>query len=181
MEQIPATAPQPRLLDEVRRQIRIRHYAYSAERSYVSWTKFFVRFRCLRPPRDMGAAEVEAFLSYLATDRKVSASTQNQAKAALLFLYKAVLNIDLPWLQEVVSAQGSRRLPVVLTRQEVKTLLEALHGTNWLIASLLYGTGMRVIEGLRPRVKDLDLERGEAARPVTRSSKNPACVSRETR
>ncbi len=109
----------------------------------------------------MGGAEVEAFLSYLASDRKVSASTQNQAKAALLFLYKAVLGIDLPWLRELVSAQGSRRLPVVLTRQEVKTLLEALHGTSWLIASLLYGTGMRVIEGLRLRVKDLDLERRE--------------------
>lgn len=109
----------------------------------------------------MGAVEVEAFLSYLATDRKVSASTQNQAKAALLFLYKAVLGIDLPWLQEVVSARGSRRLPVVLTRQEVTKLLESLHGTSWLIASLLYGTGMRVIEGLRLRVKDLDLERRE--------------------
>jgi len=161
MEQAPATPPPPRLLDEVRRQIRIRHYAYSTERTYIYWTKFFVRFHRLRHPREMGAVEVEAFLSYLATDRKVSASTQNQAKAALLFLYKAVLGIDLPWLQEVVSAQGSRRLPVVLTRQEVKTLLEALHGTSWLIASLLYGTGMRVIEGLRLRVKDLDLERRE--------------------
>lgn len=179
MEQIPATPPQPRLLVEVRRQIRIRHYAYSTERSYVYWTRFFVRFHRLRHPRDMGAAEVEAFQSHLATDRKVSTSTQNQAKAALLFLYKAVLNIGLPWLQEVISAQGSRRLSVVLTRQEAKTLLEALHGTNWLIAGLLYGTGMRVIEGLRLRVKDL--ERGEAASPVSRSSKNPACASRETR
>lgn len=97
MEQIPATPPQPRLLDELRRQIRIRHYAYSTERSYVYWTKFFVRFHRLRHPRDMGAAEVEAFLSYLPTDRKVSASTQNQAKAALFFLYKAVLDIDRPW------------------------------------------------------------------------------------
>ncbi|TXL64339.1 hypothetical protein FHP08_15545 [Zeimonas arvi] len=85
------------------------------------------------------------------------------------------------WLQEVVSPQGSRRLPVVLTRQKVKTLLEALRGTNWLIASLLDGAGMRVIEGLRLRVKELDLERGEAARPVSRSSRNPACASRETR
>jgi len=155
------TSSAPRLLDEVRRQIRIRHYAYSTERTYVYWTKFFVRFHRMRHPREMGGAEVEAFLSYLASDRKVSASTQNQAKAALLFLYKAVLGIDLPWLRELVSAQGSRRLPVVLTRQEVKTLLEALHGTSWLIASLLYGTGMRVIEGLRLRVKDLDLERRE--------------------
>lgn len=155
------TSSAPRLLDEVRRQIRIRHYAYSTERTYVYWAKFFVRFHRMRHPREMGAAEVEAFLSYLASERKVSASTQNQAKAALLFLYKAVLGIDLPWLRELVSAQGSRRLPVVLTRQEVKTLLEALQGTSWLIASLLYGTGMRVIEGLRLRVKDLDLERRE--------------------
>lgn len=107
MEQIPATPPLPRLLDEVRRQIRIRHYACSTERAN-------------RP-----------------------ASTQDQGKAALLFLYKAVLGIDLPWFREVVSAQGSRRLPVVLTRREVKTLPKALHGTSWLIASLLYGTGMR--------------------------------------
>lgn len=155
------TSSAPRLLDEVRRQIRIRHYAYSTERTYVYWAKFFVQFHRMRHPREMGAAEVEAFLSYLASERKVSASTQNQAKAALLFLYKAVLGIDLPWLRELVSAQGSRRLPVVLTRQEVKTLLEALQGTSWLIASLLYGTGMRVIEGLRLRVKDLDLERRE--------------------
>src|SRR5690606_1978701 len=92
---------------------------------------------------------------------QVSASTQNQAKAALLFLYKAVLGVDLPWLGEIVSAQRSRRLPVVLTRREVKVLLENLRGTGWLIASLLYGTGLRVIEGLRLRVKDLDLERRE--------------------
>lgn len=104
------TSSAPRLLDEVRRQIRIRHYAYSTERTYVYWTKFFVRFHRMRHPREMGGAEVEAFLSYLASDRKVSASTQNQAKAALLFLYKAVLGIDLPWLRELVSAQGSRRL-----------------------------------------------------------------------
>jgi len=119
------TSSAPRLLDEVRRQIRIRHYACSTERTYVYWTKFFVRFHRMRHPREMGAAEVEAFLSYLASERKVSASTQNQAKAALLFLYKAVLGIDLPWLRELVSARGSRRLPGVLTRREVKTLLEA--------------------------------------------------------
>ncbi|TXL64340.1 phage integrase N-terminal SAM-like domain-containing protein [Zeimonas arvi] len=94
MEQIPATPPQPRLLDEVRRQIRIRHYAYSTERNCVYWTKIFVRLQ--RHPRDMGAAEVEAFPSYLATDRKAWASTQNQAKAALLFFYKSVPDIDLP-------------------------------------------------------------------------------------
>lgn len=151
----------PSLIDEVRRQVRVRHYSFSTERTYVYWTRFFVRFHGLRHPREMGASEVEAFLSHLATERKVSASTQNQAKAALLFLYKAVLGVDLPWLGEIVSAQRSRRLPVVLTRREVKVLLENLRGTGWLIASLLYGTGLRVIEGLRLRVKDLDLERRE--------------------
>jgi integrase len=167
------TSSAPRLLDEVRRQIRIRHYAYSTERTYVYWTKFFVRFHRMRHPREMGAAEVEAFLSYLASDRKVSASTQNQAKAALLFLYKAVLGIDLPWLRELVSAQGSRRLPVVLTRQEVKTLLEALHGTSWLIANLLYGTGMRVIEGLRVRARRQKPTRRHPSKATTRRPPSP--------
>lgn len=159
--ELQTTVPPLRLIDEVRRQIRVRHYSFSTERSYVYWTRAFVRFHSPRHPREMGAAQVEAFLSHLATTRNVSASTQNQAKAALLFLYKAVLGLELPWLREIVSAQRPRKLPVVLTRLEVKALLQALHGTSWLIASLLYGTGMRVIEGLRLRVKDLDLERRE--------------------
>lgn len=161
METAPHPPSRPSLIDEVRRQIRVRHYSFSTERTYVYWTRFFVRFHGLRHPREMGAPEVESFLSHLATERKVSASTQNQAKAALLFLYKAVLGVDLPWLGEIVSAQRSRRLPVVLTRREVKVLPENLRGTGWLIASLLYGTGLRVIEGLRLRVKDVDLERRE--------------------
>lgn len=109
----------------------------------------------------MGATEITAFLSHLAVDRGVSASTQNQAKAALLFLYKEVLGTDLPWLQEIVTAKASRRLPVVLTPHEVRDLLLHLDGTNWLIASLLYGTGMRILEALRLRVKDVEFERRE--------------------
>ena len=109
----------------------------------------------------MGAAQVEAFLTYLATERGVSASTQNQAKAALLFLYKQVLEIDLPWLDEIVQAKQARRLPVVLTQREVREMLQHLNGTTWLAVSLLYGTGMRLLEGLRLRVKDVEFERRE--------------------
>ena len=107
----------------------------------------------------MGAAEVEAFLSHLAVDRNVSAATQNQAKSALLFLYREVLGMALPWMSEVVSAKQSRRLPVVLTEREVRNLLLQLSGTHGLVAGLLYGTGMRLLEGLRLRVKDVDVER----------------------
>ena len=128
---------------------------------YVDWARRFILFHQKRHPRDMGASEVEAFLSYLAVQRQVSSSTQNQAKAALLFLYKEVLQIDLPWLDDITAAKANKRLPVVLTPREVRALLLELNGTLWLIASLLYGTGMRVMEGLRLRVKDLDFERRE--------------------
>ena len=121
----------------------------------------FVRFHGLQHPRTLGAPQAEAFLSHLASERHVAASTQSQAKAALLFLYKHVLQVDLPWLDEVVAAHRPRRLPVVLTHSEVRSLLGALNGQTWLIASLLYSTGLRVIEGLRLCVKDLDLERRE--------------------
>jgi len=127
----------------------------------VGWVRRFILFHGKRHPREMGAAEVEGFLSYLVVNHGVSASTQNQAKAALLFLYKHVLGMDLPWLKEVVQAKGGRRLPVVLTHGEVRALLDQLEGTMGLIARLLYGTGMRLMEGLRLRVKDLEFERGE--------------------
>lgn len=120
MEPQDSVPPPPRLTDEIRRQIRVRHYSFSTERSYVYWTRAFVRFHDMRHPRVMGATEVEAFLSHLATARNVSASTQNQAKAALLFLHKTVLGVELPCLHEIVSAQRPRRLPVALTRLEVK-------------------------------------------------------------
>ncbi len=156
----PGETPSPvRLLDQVRARIRVKHYALRTEKVYVDWVRRFIRFHRRRHPRDMGAAEVEAFLSHLAVDRQVSASTQNQAKAALLFLYKEVLGSALPWLDEIVQARVTRRLPVVLTSREIKALLDELDGTLWLFVALLYGTGMRLLEGLRLRAKDVDFER----------------------
>jgi integron integrase len=124
----------------------------------VEWARRFILFHHKRHPKEMGAAEVTAFLSHLALERRVSASTQNQAKAALLFLYKRVLGMDLPWLDEIVQAKRTRRLPVVLSPQEVRSLLDQMEGTMGLVAELLYGTGMRVLEALRLRVKDLDFD-----------------------
>lgn len=131
------------------------------EQAYVDWARRYILFHHKRHPAEMGAEELTAFLTHLAVQRKTSASTQNQAKAALLFLYKAVLLKELPWLDEVVQAKRGQRLPVVLTSREVRELLLNLNGTMWLIVSLLYGTGMRLLEGLRLRVKDIDFERRE--------------------
>jgi integron integrase len=152
---------EPRLLDRLRDTLRLRHYALRTEESYVQWARRFILFHNKRHPKDMGATEVEAFLTHLAVEARVAPSTQNQAKAALLFLYKQVLCVELPWLDEVVGAKERHRLPVVLTTSEVRTLLHELSGRTALIASLLYGTGMRLLEGLRLRVKDVDLERRE--------------------
>jgi integron integrase len=151
----------PRLLDQLREAIRIRHYSLRTEEAYVDWTRRFVLFHGKRHPLVMGAPEVELFLSHLAQDRHVSASTQNQAKAALLFLYRHVLAVELPWLDEVVQAKHSPRLPVVLSASEVRQLLDQMNGTSGLVARLLFGSGMRLLEGLRLRVKDLDLLRHE--------------------
>lgn len=151
----------PRLLDQVRDQIRLKHYSIRTERVYCEWVKRFIRFHNYRHPEEMGAAEVEAFISDLAVRRTVSASTQNQALAALLFLYKQVLKLDLPWLGEVVRAKKPQRLPVVLTIAEVQRVLMQLQGELWLATSLLYGSGMRLMEVLRLRVKDVDFARNE--------------------
>ena len=151
----------PRLLDQLRARLRTLHYSIRTEQVYVDWARRFVLHHSKRHPRDMGATEVEAFLSHLAVQRNVSAATQNQAKSALLFLYREVLGIELPWLSEVVSAKQSRRLPVVLTEREVRELLLQLNGTTGLVASLLYGTGMRLLEGLRLRIKDVEFTRRE--------------------
>lgn len=151
----------PRLLDQMRAEIRVRHYSIRTEEAYVDWARRYILFHNKRHPKDMGAEQVRDFLSYLATERKVSASTQNQAKSALLFLYRQVLGIQLPWLDEVISAKSSRRLPVVLTQVEARRLLNSLSGTMGLITSLLYGTGMRLLEGLRLRVKDVEFTRRE--------------------
>ena len=151
----------PRLLDQLREQIRVRHYSIRTEDVYVHWVRSFIRFHRLRHPADMGAAEVEQFLSYLAVKRSVSASTQNQALSALLFLYKHVLHIELPWLDDVVRAKRPERLPVVLSREETQQLLALLEGTVGLVAQLLYGSGLRLMEAVRLRVKDVDFSRRE--------------------
>lgn len=142
----------------VRDRIRVRHYSYRTETSYLGWIRRFIRFHGGRHPRDLGGPEVEQFLSYLATERKVAASTQNQALSAILFLYREALEINLPWLDGIVRAKRPARIPVVLSRDEVRRILAQLEGTHWLAASLLYGAGLRVSECLRLRVKDLDFE-----------------------
>ncbi|MCM5682494.1 integron integrase [Schlegelella sp. S2-27] len=151
----------PRLLDQIRHRARLLHYSLRTEDTYVDWVRRFILFHGKRHPREMGAAEVAAFLTHLAVDRQVAASTQNQAKAALLFLYGQVLGLDLPWLADVVAAKVPRRLPVVLTQREARDLLLQMNGTMWLAAALLYGTGMRLLECLRLRVKDVEFERRE--------------------
>lgn len=161
MTNTPDNSQQPKLLDQVVARLRVKHYSLRTEKSYVDWIKRYIFHHGKRHPKDMGAAEVESFLSHLAVARNVSASTQNQAKSALLFLYKEVLGLDLPWLDNVTQAKMPKRMPVVLTQSEVQALLTRLDGTLWLIASLLYGSGLRVMECLRLRVKDVDLSRRE--------------------
>jgi len=151
----------PKLLDQLRIVIRTLHYSIRTEDAYADWARRFILFHGKQHPASMGAPHVEAFLSHLAVERRVSASTQNQAKAALLFLYKRVLRIELPWLDEVVSAKASQRLPVVLTQREVREMLLNTSGTMWSVCSLLYGTGMRLLECLRLRVKDIEFARHE--------------------
>jgi integron integrase len=145
-----------RLLDRVREALRVRHYALRTEEVYLQWIRRFIIFNDKRHPDEMGEEEVQNFLSHLAVVGKVAASTQNQALSALLFLYGKVLGRELDWLQGVTRAKQPKRLPVVLTREEVSRLLAEMIGTNALVASLLYGTGMRVMEGVRLRVKDID-------------------------
>lgn len=157
----PGQAGPRKLLDQVRDKIRLKHYSIRTEQAYVDWVRRFVLFHGKRHPSVMGAAEVEAFLTHLAVEGKVSASTQNQAKAAILFLYREVIGQELPWLDGVEQAKVSRRLPVVLTHAEVSALLDRLKGVHALLGRLLYGTGMRLMEGMRLRVKDVEFERKE--------------------
>ncbi len=154
-----ASVPKLTLLEAVRREIRTRHMSIRTEEQYVYWIRAYVRHHGLRHPRDMGPAEVESFLSMLATERRVSASTHNQALSALLFLYRAVLKQDLPWLEGLERPRTPRRLPVILTVDEVADALVHLQGEHALLARLLYGTGMRIMEALRLRVKDIDFAR----------------------
>jgi integron integrase len=157
----PASAPPPRLIVQVRHRIRFRHYSLRTEEAYVHWIRHYVVFHGRRHPRDLGADHITAFLSALANDRNVAPATQNQALAALLFLYREVLNIDLPGINGVARAKGERRLPVVLTQTEAHALLGEMSGTHALMARLLYGTGLRLAECLQLRVKDIELERLE--------------------
>jgi integron integrase len=149
------------LLDKVREACRLRHFSPRTEKAYAGWIRRFIRFHRRRHPREMGAPEVEAFLSSLARDRAVSASTQNQALSALLFLYNAVLGVGISAVDGVVHAKRPVRVPVVLSRTEVARLLGRLDGACWLVASLMYGSGLRLLECAQLRVKDLDLERLE--------------------
>jgi integron integrase len=159
------TIPQPRkLLDQVRDKIRFKHFSLSTEKTYVSWIRQFILFHGKRHPTEMGAAEVESFLTYLATQRHVSSATQNQALSALLFLYRDVLAVELPWVDGFERSKKPRRLPVVLTVAEIQALLKVTDIAPMpinLIIKLLYGTGMRLMEAVRLRVKDVELNRKE--------------------
>lgn len=155
------TSNEPKLLDVVRGKIRLKHYSIRTEQAYLDWIKRYILYFDKQHPKDLGAVEVEAFLTHLAVVRNVSASTQNQAKSALLFLYKEVMGEALPWLDNVEQAKVPKRLPVVLTQDEVGQLLSRLEGTHHLVVSLLYGTGMRILEALRLRVKDINFARKE--------------------
>lgn len=152
---------QPRLLEQVRARIRRLGLARRTEEAYVGWIRRFILANDKRHPSDMGAPEIERFLTRLAVDGCVSASTRNQALSALLFLYKQVLGVELPWLDGIERAKKPQRLPVVLTRPEVAALLDELTGTPWLMAGLLYGAGLRLMECVRLRVKDVDFGKRE--------------------
>ena len=161
---IPAPPPERaarRLLDTVRDEIRVRHYSLRTEKAYVDWIARYIRYHDRRHPSELGASHVAGFLSSLATQRNVAASTQNQALAAILFLYRDVLKVQLPWMEGVVRAKVPRRLPTVLTRSEVRAILDRMEGEHSLMARLLYGTGMRISECLGLRVKDVGLEHCE--------------------
>jgi len=156
----PMTDSAPRLLDRVRQAIRLRHYSRRTEDAYLGWIRRFIVFHGKRHPQDLGEREVTAFVSSLAA-RDVAASTQNQALNAILFLYEVVLGQRLPWMHDIVRAQRPARLPVVLSHDEVAALLSRLRGAVWLMASLMYGAGLRLLECAELRVKDINFDRGE--------------------
>ncbi len=148
----------PKLLDQVRQTIRRKHYSLRTEQAYVDWIRRYIFFHNKRHPAEMGAREMETFLNHLAVEKKVAASTQNQALSALVFLYREVLRQDFEWMENLERAKRPARVPVVLTEAEVKRLFAHLDGQNWLMASLLYGSGLRLMECVRLRVKDVDFE-----------------------
>lgn len=173
---IDGQATKPRLLDQVRDAVRVRHFSIRTEEAYVHWIRRFILFHRKRHPRDMGKAEITRFLTWLATQQRVAASTQNQALCALLFLYRHVLEQDFPWLDDLVWAKRPQRVPVVLSSLEVSALLSAMSGIRRMQASLLYGTGMRLLEGLRLRVQDLDFDKNEIRIRRAKGGKNRVTV-----
>ncbi len=182
----PSEPPKPRLLDQVRAAIRARHYSRRTEATYVAWIRRYIFFHKKRHPMEMGAEQISAYLSYLATARKVSASTQTQALSAILFLYRQVLRRDLGEMKEIVRAKRAVRLPVVLSREEVRRLVRELDGLDRLLAVLLYGSGMRLMECMRLRVKDVDFDLNEIVVRAGKGGKDrvtilPASVKEEVR
>ena len=157
----PGAGREPRLLEQVRGRMRLKHYSLRTEQAYLYWIRRYIRAWLPRHPRELDGAAVEAFLTRLATRDHVAASTQNQALSALLFLYRDVLGVDLPWMENIVRARRPQRLPVVLSRVQVASLLQELAGREALMAGLLYGSGLRLMECVRLRVKDVGLERNE--------------------
>lgn len=151
-------SPRPRLIDQVRERIRLKHYSLRSEQAYVDWMKRYIRFHGNRHPSELGSRDLVAFLTHLAAERNVAASTQNQAQSALLFLYREVLTVELPMLEGVTRAKTPARLPDVLTKAEVAALLGRLAGVHRLLGQLLYGSGLRIMEGARLRLKDVDLQ-----------------------
>lgn len=150
--------PSPKLLDRVRQRMRVGHYSLRTEKTYVAWIRRYILFHDKRHPEEMGKDEVEAFLTHLAVEGQVAVSTQNQALNAILYLYRQVLDIDLPWMDDVVRPKRPARVPEVLSVQEVAQVLAELQGTNYLMAALLYGSGLRLMEAVRLRVKDVDFD-----------------------
>lgn len=152
---------QPKLLDQVRSVIRLRNMSYRTEQTYVDWIRRYIFHHGKKHPRDLGIVEIREFLNHLVTQENVAPATQNQALHALLFLYREVLEIDLPRIDNLLASKKSPRLPVVFTREEVQRVLAQLNGKKWLMASLLYGTGMRLSELLRLRVQSIDFQKNE--------------------
>ncbi len=156
-----AAGPPTRLLERVRHRIRARHYSLRTEKTYLNWIRRFIRFHKLRHPEQMGEDEIGQFLTWLAVEKKVSASTQNQALSAILFLYREVLNRQIRWVENLVRAKAPRRLPVVLSRQEAQALIQELAGIPQIMATLMYGSGLRLLECCRLRVKDVDFDQNQ--------------------
>jgi integrase len=166
----------PRLLDQVRERIRYLHYSLRTEEAYVHWVKGFIRFHQRRHPAELSKVDVEDYLMFLANERKVSASMHRQALSALLFLYSKVLLVELPWLEEIGRPREVKRLPVVLSMDEVKRILQQMSGEHLLVAQMLYGTGMRILEALRARVKDIDFDRRTIIIREAKGNKDRAVV-----